>query len=89
MWMFTYAPDTSIDIHPIKFGSGNWTAVTGIMTGTFSKQMVLSDETSIQPTGKKFNITMATIAHWNNGKIIEEYLFWDNAAIMKQMGIGQ
>lgn len=40
---FAYAPDTKIKVHPIKFGSGNWTAATGIMTGTFSKAMSLAN----------------------------------------------
>ena len=33
--MFVYAPDTSIKVHPIRFGSGDFTCVTGVMTGTF------------------------------------------------------
>lgn len=35
--MFVYAPDIKIKVHPIRFGSGEWTAVSGFMTGTFSK----------------------------------------------------
>src|SRR6266853_4269617 len=30
--MFVYAPDITIKEHPIRFGSGSWTAVTGVMT---------------------------------------------------------
>lgn len=39
--MFVYAPDTRIKVHPIRFGnnSGEWTCVTGVMEGTFSKPM--------------------------------------------------
>ena len=35
--MFLYAPDTRIKQHPVRFGNvtGEWTAVTGIMEGTF------------------------------------------------------
>ena len=35
--MFVFAPDITIKTHPIRFGSGSWTAVTGVMTGTFTK----------------------------------------------------
>jgi hypothetical protein len=88
--MFVYAPDTKINVHPIKFGSGNWTAVTGFMTGTFSKPMPLANGSMIPPTGKQFNLTMATIAEWNDdGRIAKEYLFWDNAAFMKQIGLSK
>jgi hypothetical protein len=88
--MFTFAPDNRIRIHPVKFGSGDWTAVTGWLEGTFTKPMVLPNGKAIQPTGKAYRIPMATIAHWNrNGVMDEEYLFWDNAEFMKQIGLGQ
>lgn len=89
MAMFTYAPDTRVTSHPIKFGSGEWTASTGILEGTFSEPMSLSDGRTIPATGKSFNVTMVTIARWNESKIVEEYLFWDNAELIKQIGLGQ
>ena len=86
--MFVYAPDTSIKVHPVKFGSNEWTSVIGIMTGTFTQPMPIGDGKFIQPTGKKFSITMCTVGHWKDGVMIEEWLFWDNATYMKQIGIG-
>ena len=87
-YMFSFAPDTSIKEHPIRIGSGNKTAVMGTMEGTFSKPMVLADGTVIQPTGKKFKLNMVTIGIWNaQGLMSEEYLFWDNQAFMKQIGL--
>jgi hypothetical protein len=32
---------------------------------------------------------MEMIGHWNNGKMIEEYLFWDNQVFMKQIGLAK
>jgi predicted ester cyclase len=86
--MFVYAPDTSIKVHPIKFGSGEFTSVIGVMTGTFTKPMPIGDGKFIQPTGKKFSINMCTVGHWKDGVMIEEWLFWDNATYMRQIGIG-
>lgn len=37
--MFVFAPDTRIEEHPIKFGSGNLTAVIGELKGAFSEPM--------------------------------------------------
>src|SRR5690349_18083207 len=37
--LFVHAPDTAIKIHPIRIAEGDWTAVTGIMTGTFTRPM--------------------------------------------------
>ncbi|WP_424244138.1 hypothetical protein Dip510_001330 [Elusimicrobium posterum] len=85
---FVFAPDTSIKEHPIRIGSGNYTAVTGVMTGTFSKPMPMGNGKFIQPTNKKFKINMATFGIWENGVMKEEYLFWDNQSFMKQIGVG-
>jgi predicted ester cyclase len=85
--MFAWAPDTRITDHPIKVANGEWTAVTGVMQGTFSKPMPVADGKNIAPTGKQFKITMSTFGHWKNGVMDEEYLFWDNAALMEQMGV--
>lgn len=88
--MFVYAPDTRIKEHPIRVGNGSWTAVTGVMTGTFSKPMPLPGGKSIPPTGKKFSLPMATIGHWTEAGVMDhEWLFWDNQAFMKQIGLAQ
>jgi hypothetical protein len=87
--MFVYAPNTQIKQHPIRFGSGNMTAVTGIMTGTFTKPMPVGNGKFIQPTGKSFSLPMCTIGIWKDGVMIEESLFWDNQTYMKQLGLGK
>jgi predicted ester cyclase len=86
--MFVFAPDISIQTHPIRFGSGTWTSVTGVMTGTFTQPMPLPDGKAIPPTGQRFAIGMATIAHWTNGTMDHEWLYWDNQDFMKQLGLG-
>ncbi len=85
--MFVYAPNTSIKEHPIHFGSGNMTCVTGTMTGTFSAPMPAGIGQLIQPTGKSFVLPMCTVGIWKDGVMEEEYLFWDNHAYMEQIGI--
>ncbi len=83
--LFVYAPDTRIKQHPIRFGSGNFTAVTGVFQGTFTKPMPIGGGKFIQPTGKKFSIPMATIGVWKDGLMTEEHLFWDNKTYMDQI----
>jgi hypothetical protein len=87
--LFVFAPDIQIKQHPIRFGSGTWTGVTGVMTGTFTKPMPTPDGKSIAPTGKRFALGMATIGHWKNGTMDHEWLFWDNQDFMKQIGLGK
>lgn len=88
--MFVFAPDTRIQTHPVRFGTGEWTAVTGELEGTFTEPMPIGNGQSIPPTGKAFKISMVTIGHWTeDGVMDEEYLFWDNQGFMKQIGLGQ
>ena len=87
--LFVYAPDITIKQHPIRFGSGEWTTVTGVMTGTFTKPMPIGDGKFIQPTGQKFALPMATIGHWKNGTMDHEWLFWDSQEFMKQLGLAK
>lgn len=87
--MFIYAPNTSIKQHPVRFGSGNMTCVTGVMTGTFSAPMPIGVGKFIQPTGKSFLLPMCTVGIWKDGVMTEEYLFWDNQSYMNQIGLGK
>lgn len=87
--LFVHAPDTKIKLHPVRVAYGDWTAVTGVMTGTFTRPMPTPDGKSIPPTGKSFSLPMATFGHWKNGKMDHEWLYWDNAAYTSQLGIGK
>ncbi len=49
--LFKFAPDIKIKVHPIRFGSGTWTAVFSVMTGTFTEPMLTPDGKTIPPTG--------------------------------------
>lgn len=86
---FEFAPDTRIKLHPIKVAQGNLTAVTGVMEGTFTRPMALADGTTLAPTHKPFKLDMATFGRWENGVMVEEWLFWDNQAFLKQIGAAQ
>ena len=84
--MFVYAPDTKIKEHPIRVCSGDYTAVMGIMTGTFTRPMPLGGGKTLAPTGKSFRLPMATIGHWTGDTMDHEWLFWDNQTYMQQIG---
>jgi len=84
---FMFAPDTHITEHPIKLADCQYTAVQGILVGTFTQPMDLGNGTVIQPTGKSFRLPMLTVGRWENGVMKEEWLYWDNAAFMAQIGV--
>ena len=85
--LFVFAPDTRIEVHPIRFGSGKYTAVTDVFEGTFTKPMPTGNGEFIQPTGKAFKFPMCTIGIWKDGVMVTEHLFWDNQTFMQQIGL--
>ena len=50
-------------------------------------KLVISDINIDPPTNKKFQVDFFTVAHWKNGQIDEENLFYDNIGMMKQLGL--
>ena len=85
--MFVYAPDTRVKKHPVRFGAGEWTSVIGEMEGTFTRPMTLPDGKVVAPTGKAFRLPMCTVGRWEDGVMVEEFLFWDNLTYLQQLGV--
>lgn len=88
-FLFETFPDFTIHEHLITFGYGGWTAGLSRSTGTFTQPMKLRDGTVIEPTGKMFEFTAITLARWEDGRIMEEYIYWDNNHLFNQLGINQ
>ncbi|MBP9087747.1 MAG: ester cyclase [Kofleriaceae bacterium] len=87
MAMFIWVPDTRIATHTIKLADGEWTSVTSTMTGTFTRAMRFGPPNVIPATGKAYKIQLVTVAHWKNGVMDEEYLFWDNQEFNRQIAV--
>jgi outer membrane murein-binding lipoprotein Lpp len=73
--------------HIVGFGHGDWTAGISICDGQWVKPLKMPDGSVLQPTHKKVRVKIATITRWENGRIAEEYLFWDNADWNRQIGL--
>ncbi len=73
--------------HIVGFGYGEWTAGISISKGRWVKPITTPDGKVLQPTGKPVSLKIATIARWEDGRIAEEYLFWDNADWNRQIGL--
>jgi SnoaL-like polyketide cyclase len=82
-------PDNRVHNQPydILFGDGDYTCFVTRFTGTFTAPLELPDGTTIEPTGKAFDVLYSTTARWKNGKIVEEYLFYDNGTFLDQIGL--
>lgn len=87
---FKTFPDQHIDNRPYKvlFASGDWTCSIAHFTGTMKGPMTGPDGKEIGPTGKAFEVDFCTVAHWDNGQIVDEYLFYDLVTFMRQIGLG-
>ncbi len=86
---FKTFPDNHIDNDPYKvlFGQGDWTCSVARFTGTMKGPMEGPDGKMIAPTYKKFEIEFCTVAHWVDGEIVEEKLFYDLTELMRQVGV--
>ena len=73
-WFWNFAQDCGYDF--------------GGFAAKRTKPMPIGGGKFIPPTGKKFSMQMVTIGRWKGGKMVEEYLFWDNAGFAKQIGLG-
>ena len=83
-------PDNRVHNQPydILFGEGDYTCSVTRFTGTFTAPLELADGSAIQPTGKAFDVLYSTTACWKDGKIVEEFLFYDNGTFLEQIGLG-
>jgi ketosteroid isomerase-like protein len=86
---FKTFPDNHIDNRPYKvlFSQDDWTCSIARFTGTMKGPMKGLDGKEIPPTNKSFEIEFCTVAHWQDGKIIEEKLFYDLVGMLKQIGV--
>jgi hypothetical protein len=73
--------------YPVLFGEGEFTCFVTQFTGTFTEPLEMADGTVIQPTGRSFDVLFSTTARWRNGKIVEEYLFYDSGTLYRQIGV--
>ncbi|MBI4417136.1 MAG: ester cyclase [Ignavibacteriales bacterium] len=87
--LFAFAPDARLVAGTVRFGSRSWTCVLGEITGTFTKPMTTGRKRIFPPTGKSFRLPMTILAHWENDRMIEKSMFWDNRALLRQIGLAE
>jgi predicted ester cyclase len=88
-YSFSAFPDNHVQNNPYKvfFAQGDWTCSIAEFTGTHKGPMMGPGGKMIPPTNKKFKIDFCTVAHWKNGKIVEENMFYDVVGMMTQLGL--
>jgi predicted ester cyclase len=86
---FKMFPDNHLanDPYKILFEEGDYTCSVADFTGTFKGAMKGLDGKMIQPTNKKFHLEFCTVAYWQDRKILEERLYYDQVGMLKQIGV--
>jgi len=81
-------PDHQIQL-PYKavFGSGDYICAVHENGGTFSEPWYLPGGQVIQPTGKKYTMTMVTVGKAKDGELIEEMIIYDMFSMARQLGL--
>ena len=81
-------PDMHVNTpYPIQFGSENWITVVTNVTGTFTREMTLSDGNVIAPTGKAFDLEFGQTTKWDRDRLVVISAFWDAALQQRQLGL--
>ena len=86
---FKVFPNNHLVNNPYKiaFGQDDWTCSIADFTGTMKGPMKGADGKFISATNKSFKVEFCTVAHWKNGEIVVERLFYDLVGLMKQIGL--
>jgi ketosteroid isomerase-like protein len=86
---FKTFPDNHLvnDPYKVLIADGDHTCSVAEFTGTMMGPMRGADGKMIPPTNKSFKVEFCTVAHWKDGEITEERLFYDLVGLMKQIGL--
>lgn len=81
-------PDHHITLpYKVTFASGDWIVAVHENGGTFTNEWVFPNGYTIPPTGKRFNMIMATIGKVKDGRLEYELLIFDQGGMMNQLGV--
>lgn len=85
---FRTFPDNHISTQPYKilFSQGDWTGTVADFTGTMTGPLSIPTGGTLPPTNKRFTIEICSITRWRNDEITEERLFYDEVALMRDIG---
>jgi carboxymethylenebutenolidase len=41
----------------------------------------------VPPTNRRVEVAMVAIVHFRDGKLVHEHIYWDQASVLKQIGL--
>ena len=77
---FIAVPDSVMEVQRL-FGSGDWVALQGRYSGTQAGPMG-----PFPPTNRRFELWYIAILRFEEGRVAEIWIEWDNLGILAQLG---
>jgi predicted ester cyclase len=84
--MFKAFPDLHVEPER-SFGQGDWIVEEGVVLGTHKGPLEAPGAPPIPPTNRPVRLPYALIAKVNGGKFAETHLYFDQAAMLTQLGL--
>ena len=75
-----------LEIAPLDV-SGDFACAEWWVTMTHSGDLVLADGTTIEPTGVRIRLNGATVAEFQGERICSLRQYWDELAVLEQLGV--
>jgi predicted ester cyclase len=85
--MFKAFPDFHV-VPERTFGQGDWIVEEGVGIGTHKGPLEAPGAPPIPPTNRPVRLPYAYIAKVDGGKIAETHLYFDQVAMLTQLGLG-
>jgi carboxymethylenebutenolidase len=78
-------PDTSL--HPVSRTVGDNQLVDEMIFSFTHTQEMPWMLPGVAPTGRRVEVPLVAIVHFRDGKLAHEHIYWDQASVLKQIGL--
>lgn len=79
-------PDTHTEVVR-SFGQGDWVCAELIFKGTQQGPLEGPEGDAIPPTNRSVELPFSAVFHMEGGKIAEFHVYYDNLAVLQQLGL--
>jgi steroid delta-isomerase-like uncharacterized protein len=83
-WLNAFS-DAKIEVQTVVL-DGDWVAVNGVFTGTHDGTLSGPDG-DVPPTGRRLEGRLSQFVRFEDGKSVEDYLYYDQMDVTTQLGL--
>jgi ketosteroid isomerase-like protein len=78
--------DLELEVIPLDVG-GDYACAEWRVTMTHTGELVLDEDTVVEPTGERVTLTGVTVAEFRDDQICSFRQYWDELAVFEQLGL--